>query len=156
MMRKTRKKTVDELINDNMGLVHTMIVRLARGKQYCDYEDLFAQARLGLIIAANEFDQDRGVAFSTFASKIIKREIINFKDADSIYVNQEPSQPTTDTSDDGRLELIFDEIAKLPESDQNVLMLYFSNAPDLSSVLNKIVNEKRVESLLNQIKEDIA
>ena len=74
------QERVERLINDNMALVHTMISKVARKKKYCDYEDLFAQARFGLILAANQFDPLKGVKFSTFASRLVKKEILNFKD----------------------------------------------------------------------------
>lgn len=148
---------IEKLINDNMSLVHTMISQIARKKKYCDYEDLFAQARLGLVLAANEFDPSKGVKFSTFAAKFVKREIINFKDAHSHYINGDVEQKDISTAEepDDRLQIILDEIDKLSIADKNVLMLYFSNASDLSSILNKIISEKRVARIVEQLKAEL-
>lgn len=147
---------IEKLINDNMALVHNMISRIARTKKYCDYEDLFAQARFGLIVAANKFDPRKGVKFSTFAAKFVKKEIVNFRDAQTHYINGETAQIEEEIDDrDDRMDIILDKIDSLSEQDRNVLMLYFSNSADMSSILNKIISEKRVGKIVEQLKIDL-
>ena len=58
----------DERIQENTGLVHTCARRFkGRG---IDYDDLFQAGCLGLIKAAERFDESRGLCFSTYAVPI--------------------------------------------------------------------------------------
>ena len=55
----------DERIQENTGLVHTCARRFkGRG---IEYDDLFQAGCLGLIKAAERFDESRGLCFSTYA-----------------------------------------------------------------------------------------
>ncbi len=62
-----------ELIGSNYGLVHSCANRF-RGRGV-DYDDLFQAGCLGLIKAADNFDAERGFAFSTYAVPVILGEI---------------------------------------------------------------------------------
>ena len=63
----------DERIQENTGLVHTCARRFkGRG---IDYDDLFQAGCLGLIKAAERFDESRGLCFSTYAVPVILGEI---------------------------------------------------------------------------------
>lgn len=62
-----------ELIDSNYGLVHSCANRF-RGRGV-DYDDLFQAGCVGLIKAADNFDPDRGFAFSTYAVPVILGEI---------------------------------------------------------------------------------
>ena len=57
----------------NMGLVHTCAQRF-RGRGV-EYEDLFQAGCIGLIKAADHFDESRGLKFSTYAVPVILGEI---------------------------------------------------------------------------------
>jgi RNA polymerase sporulation-specific sigma factor len=63
----------DGFIEANMGLVH-MCANRFRGKGI-EYDDLFSTGCIGLIKAANAFDETRGVKFSTYAVPVILGEI---------------------------------------------------------------------------------
>ena len=62
-----------EFIRNNMGLVHTCAKRF-KGKGI-DYDDILQAGNLGLIKAVNNFDQTRGIKFSTYAIPCILGEI---------------------------------------------------------------------------------
>ena len=63
----------DERIQENTGLVHTCARRFkGRG---IEYDDLFQAGCLGLIKAAERFDESRGLCFSTYAVPVILGEI---------------------------------------------------------------------------------
>lgn len=62
-----------ELIGNNYGLVHSCANRF-RGRGV-DYDDLFQAGCVGLIKAADNFDAERGFAFSTYAVPVILGEI---------------------------------------------------------------------------------
>ncbi len=72
----------DELIIQNMGLVHS-IVRRFTGRGY-DVEDLVQIGCIGLTRAAQRFDESFGVQFSTYAVPMIIGEIKRFIRDDGI------------------------------------------------------------------------
>ena len=77
----------EEFICDNMGLVHTCARRFSgRG---VEYDDLFQAGCVGLIKAADGFDPERGLCFSTYAVPVILGEIRHlFRDGTAIKVSR--------------------------------------------------------------------
>ncbi len=76
-----------ELINGNYGLVHSCANRF-RGRGV-EYDDLFQAGCIGLIKAADNFDKERGFAFSTYAVPVILGEIKRiFRDGGLIKVGR--------------------------------------------------------------------
>lgn len=69
--------TKDELIEQNMNLAYMLANRyykMHRGK--IEFEEIRSASLLGLVKAADNFDETRGLAFSTFAFTCIKNEIL--------------------------------------------------------------------------------
>lgn len=68
------KSPRDVLIAQHLRLVHSI------ARRYCDYpvdyDELLASGNLGLVLAAGKFDPDRGVAFTTYATYYITREVL--------------------------------------------------------------------------------
>jgi RNA polymerase sigma-B factor len=64
---------LDELVKRNQNLLHHILKRFAYAHE--PYEDLLQVANLGLIKAAQRFDPDRGVKFSTYATAIVDGEL---------------------------------------------------------------------------------
>ena len=63
----------EKRINDNLGLVHSCAQRFKnRG---VEYDDLFQAGCVGLIKAADGFDESLGFVFSTYAVPAILGEI---------------------------------------------------------------------------------
>ncbi|MBR6548136.1 MAG: sigma-70 family RNA polymerase sigma factor [Clostridia bacterium] len=76
-----------QLVEQNLGLVHTCCHRL-QGKGI-DYDDLYGAGCLGLCKAAQGFDRERGVCFSTYAVPVILGEIRRlFRDGGSIKISR--------------------------------------------------------------------
>lgn len=76
------EKARNELITQNMGLVHSVVRRfVGRGH---DTEDLFQIGCIGLIRAAERFELSFGVQFSTYAVPMIIGEIKRFIRDDGI------------------------------------------------------------------------
>lgn len=65
---------VDKLIKDNIKLVYYVIHRL--GLKVND--DLVSEGRLALVIAAKGYSPDKGVKFSTYATKTIRGYILTY------------------------------------------------------------------------------
>ncbi|MCR5636289.1 MAG: sigma-70 family RNA polymerase sigma factor [Clostridiales bacterium] len=79
--------TNDAIITDNLGLVYACANRF-KGKGI-EYDDLFQAGCLGLTKAANKFDTERGVKFSTYAVPVILGEIKKlFRDGGTVKVGR--------------------------------------------------------------------
>lgn len=85
-MKKEESKR-ERLINENYGLVHACANKL-RNKGV-EYEDLFQAGCVGLVKAADNFDEERGFAFSTYAVPVILGEIRRiFRDGGSVKIGR--------------------------------------------------------------------
>lgn len=79
--------TRDAFICENMGLVHACAKRFA-GKGM-DYDDLFQAGCVGLIKAADGFEPERGLRFSTYAVPLILGEIRHlFREGSAVKVSR--------------------------------------------------------------------
>lgn len=77
----------EELICDNLGLVHACANRF-RNKGI-EYDDLFSAGCLGLVKAADGFDETRGFAFSTYAVPAILGEMKRlFRDGGAVKISR--------------------------------------------------------------------
>ena len=77
----------DNLITDNLGLVHSCCHRFT-GKGV-EYDDLYQAGCIGLIKAADRFNENRGLCFSTYAVPAILGEIKRiFRDGGAIKVSR--------------------------------------------------------------------
>ncbi len=66
----------EKLVTENVKLVHSVINRLFPAHR--GNEDIVAEGLLGLVKAANAFDEDASVAFSTYAFCAIRNEIVSY------------------------------------------------------------------------------
>lgn len=80
-------KTEDELVENNIGLVHSCANRF-RGRGI-EYDDLFQAGCLGLVKASKSFDSEKGFAFSTYSVYVILGEIRKlFRDGGSVKISR--------------------------------------------------------------------
>lgn len=77
----------DSFIESNLPLVHSLCKRfVGRG---IEYDDLYQAGCVGLIKAADGFDEGRGLCFSTYAVPVILGEIRRmFRDGGSVKVSR--------------------------------------------------------------------
>ncbi|WP_369295249.1 sigma-70 family RNA polymerase sigma factor [Acutalibacter sp.] len=75
------------LVTENLGLVHLCARRfMGRG---VEYDDLFQAGCVGLVKAAEHFDLERGVKFSTYAVPVILGEVRRlFRDGGAVRVSR--------------------------------------------------------------------
>ena len=77
----------EQLVNENLKLVHSCCKRF-RGRGI-EYDDLYGAGCLGLVKAANAFDEKLGYCFSTYAVPVILGEIKRlFRDGGAIKVSR--------------------------------------------------------------------
>ncbi|MEO0480585.1 MAG: sigma-70 family RNA polymerase sigma factor [Planctomycetota bacterium] len=68
----------DELVESNLALVGYVVSRMPRPvHEVLDREDLLAAGSLGLIRAAEQFDEGRGTSFSTLAYRTISSAVLD-------------------------------------------------------------------------------
>lgn len=77
----------DQRVSDNIGLVHACAKRFkSRG---IEYDDLFQAGCLGLVKAVDNFEEERGLKFSTYAVPVILGEMRRlFRDGGSVKVGR--------------------------------------------------------------------
>ena len=77
----------EDRITENIGLVHSCAHRFTgRG---IEYDDLFQAGCVGLVKAADGFDESRGLRFSTYAVPVILGEMRRlFRDGGSVKVSR--------------------------------------------------------------------
>lgn len=81
------KEKRNRLVENNLGLVHSCANRF-RGRG-AEYDDLFQAGCVGLIKAADNFDESRGFSFSTYAVPVILGEIRRiFRDGGTVKVGR--------------------------------------------------------------------
>lgn len=81
------KENRNQLVENNLGLVHSCANRF-RGRGV-EYDDLFQAGCVGLIKAADNFDESRGFSFSTYAVPVILGEIRRiFRDGGTVKVGR--------------------------------------------------------------------
>lgn len=79
--------TRDEFIAENIPLVHSLANRF-RGRGI-EYEELFSAGSLGLVKACDNFDESRGLCFSTYAVPVILGEIKRlFRDGGAVKMSR--------------------------------------------------------------------
>ncbi len=88
MLKMTEaKENRNRLVENNLGLVHSCANRF-RGRG-AEYDDLFQAGCVGLIKAADNFDESRGFSFSTYAVPVILGEIRRiFRDGGTVKVGR--------------------------------------------------------------------
>ena len=80
-------KLSDNFVEQNLGLVHSLANRF-RGRGV-ECEELYSAGCMGLVKAAQNFDTERGLMFSTYAVPVILGEIKRlFRDGGAIKVSR--------------------------------------------------------------------
>ena len=78
---KKYKETGDRSVRDKIVMDHTYMAKILahRFRGYgIDFDDIYQVACMGLVIAVERFDPDRGVQFATFATPTIMGELRRF------------------------------------------------------------------------------
>lgn len=77
----------DEFVKANLPLVHSLANRF-RGRGI-EYEELYSAGCVGLVKACANFDESRGLCFSTYAVPVILGEIKRlFRDSGSVKISR--------------------------------------------------------------------
>ena len=143
--------TRDELILNNLGLVGSCASRfLGKG---IDYEDLYSAGCIGLIKAADRFDETLGFAFSTYAVPSILGEIRRiFRDGGTIKVSRSLKEKarvlsavTEQFKKDNGVEPTISELAKKMNITVEETAQLFSISQPVISLTAENDDEKQIE-----------
>ncbi|MBQ2916918.1 MAG: sigma-70 family RNA polymerase sigma factor [Clostridia bacterium] len=131
MARRLNSKA-DELVLSNQGLVRHIVTKNLNVR-HDDIDDYVSIGNIGLIKAANTFDESKGIKFSTYASRCITNEIFMQmrKEKDYIYLDDIISIDI-----DGNNLRLFDII---PDPNSNLIEL-FDNYDFFIECFNIILN----------------
>ena len=67
----------EQMITDNVDLVHYIVGRIAINlPEKVDRDDLISAGLIGLVKAADRFDVERGIKFRTYASTVVRGEVM--------------------------------------------------------------------------------
>ncbi len=67
----------EQMITDNVDLVHYIVGRIAINlPDRVDRDDLISAGLIGLVKAADRFDVERGIKFRTYASTVVRGEVM--------------------------------------------------------------------------------
>ncbi len=147
----------DELINANMGLVHSIAKRfLNRGY---DFEDLVQIGAIGLIKAIDRFDSSFDVKLSTYAVPVIMGEIKKFlRDDGPVKVSRslkELSYKAMGIKEQmentlGR-PVTISELAEVLDVDTEKLILALESSLSTKSLYEKTINDEDGGNVIDKI-----
>jgi RNA polymerase sporulation-specific sigma factor len=135
------KEEINCLILNNKKLAYSIAHKYRQKvSSFIDFEDLKSTCLLGLVKAANSFDEEKEVQFSTYAYKIIQNEILSLIKRETKHLKVY-SLDDIIADDISFIELISDN-QNLEEqfillSEINKLKSYINSLPD---ILKSIVN----------------
>jgi RNA polymerase sigma factor (sigma-70 family) len=112
-------KNVNDLILSNIGIVYHIVNKLCLNKT--KFKDYLSYGVYGLVKAAHTYNRDRNIAFSSYASTVIRNEIIknaihNAIEQRTSYYLDEPIKSSiskgSDVNDFTVERLVFDDICE--------------------------------------------
>lgn len=112
-MKLTREK--EHLVLENQKLVYYIVRKMGKTPTSTEYEDLVSIGTIGLVKAAIQFDQSKGIKFSSYAYTCIKNEIlIHFKKANNYANDISIDEPIQDDGENKTLTV--GDLIEHPES----------------------------------------
>lgn len=128
----------DKFIEKNLPLVHSLANRF-RGRGV-EYEDLYSAGCVGLVKACDNFDESRGLKFSTYAVPVILGEIKRlFRDGGAIKMSRslkelsvKAARARDELSASGAVVTVSDIAKKLGASEEDVAEAVAAGLPPVS------------------------
>ena len=128
----------DEFVENNMGLVHSLAARF-RGRGI-EYEELISAGSMGLVKAARNFDDSRGLCFSTYAVPVILGEMKRlFRDGGTVKVSRTLKELSLKIaayrekcSAEGRSPTVAEIAERLGETEESVTEAIAASRPAIS------------------------
>ncbi len=159
-IRKGNQAARKVIILSNLRLIAKIAGKYSRGDKNL-YEELFSEAEISLIKAVDSFDINRGLKFSTFATIVIRNDLIRFlvnKDgAKDNYIMFKKRQKIIEMIEQG---LPIEEIKKIMKANKTTIKRCLFSPQDYftTSDLDKKTSFEQVteEEKINISDEEIA
>lgn len=132
-----------ELVESNMGLVHAVVKQQASRRELT-FEELVQEGSLGLMRAAELFDPNKGIRFSTYATIWIKGVLSNSHIKEAIVLPQR-EKTKWNRIEKARIDLS-EELQRQPTNDE-IASLLDMTCEDVLKISRKMHNMKNVLSL---------
>lgn len=148
--------TNDKLIKDNLRLAYRLANKYHKlfGGMF-EFDELRSVSLLGLTQAARNYDETRGIAFSTFAYACIKNEILRYYEENRKHLNISLSAIVLEDkvledmieshiNDEEKaiknleINLLYKYIEKLPETEKVVLINYALQGKTMKEIGNML------------------
>lgn len=156
-------KNNDEFVKANLPLVHSLANRF-RGRGI-EYEELYSAGCVGLVKACANFDESRGLCFSTYAVPVILGEIKRlFRDNGSVKISRSIKELSLkiarvreEFSKDGREPTISEIAEKLGADECDVAEAISASLPAVSLTCGEdgseisVPDESAEESLIDRL-----
>lgn len=138
----------DKVVAENINLVRSIAAKYK--KMGVPLEDLVQEGLIGLLKATENFDENKGAKFSTYASYWIKKYILSALDKETRTslntspLNEEITQDTDSIPTSHRLNLP----QNMPADEKSVITLLFQSELTLKEIARKIgISRERVRQL---------
>lgn len=126
----------EHLVLDNQKLVHYLVRKLGVTPNSSDYEDIVSIGTIGLVKAAITFDPSKNFTFSTYASRCINNEILEYYRESNKHVNDISIYEPIGDNGEGKELTIVDTIVD-PEFD---FVKKIAEKEELTKVVNTVLN----------------
>lgn len=147
-----------KLVEDNLRLVHWVIRHKMRVAKE-DYEDAYQDGCVGLVKAAQTFDETKGVAFTSYAVRCIWNEIRQLRRRMSCKVKHEElnSNAKDDRSTDVETQVcIRDMLRRAGELDTRGMLRMWADGHTQQEIANKLgVSQSYVSRKIKQMQKEL-
>lgn len=147
-------KSKQELVLNNMGLVgHTLKKYFKFSSE--DYDEYFQEGLLGLVLAANSYDDSKGFQFSTYACRCIYFQVLNhIYDREKLIRVPRNLQPLL-----GKLEILKDKNLSIKELSTELgvkedVLIDFMAARNVTSLQEEVQRDNEYSSSLEDTISD--
>lgn len=150
----------EKLINSNLRLVFSIAKKY--NNSLLDFSDLICEGNIGLIIAVDKFDCDKGAKFSTYATYWIKERIMRFIYGNNSMLNISETQllkcikfneEVSKLREDNNRDYSINELINIYNLDYNTVFEYL-NYTNFMVSLDQPVNEEEDTTIGELIEND--
>lgn len=126
-------------IVDNIEWAKAVANRMAmKLPKHISIEDLYSAAKEGLVVAAGNFDPDKGFEFKTYAEHKIKSKILDWLREQDFYSR---GQRKDKTDHEKAINRLSQELGREPDPEEIAKEMGFSNIDDYYKFLDDIQDE---------------
>ncbi|MEA2095638.1 MAG: sigma-70 family RNA polymerase sigma factor [Candidatus Cloacimonadota bacterium] len=140
----------EKIVTEYLPLVRSIAAKY--NKLGIPQEDLEQEGMIGLLEAANKYEEDKGAKFSTYATYWIKKYILAAVDKEKKYSLNSTNLNEEITEDKKTVNIkqtkYFDLPSDMPENEKTVLTMLFQDEFTLNEIAEELgISRERVRQL---------